>query len=242
MKTVLNIAHRGFCSQYPENTMLSFRKAYELGVDGVETDVQLTKDHVPVIMHDEALDRTTDGKGLLADYTLKELREMDAGIKFGQEYKGLKIPTLDEFLDFYKDKNQLINLELKNSIIHYENLEEIVFSKLKEYSLEKNTIISTFNHYSLVKCRKLQPDIKLGLLYWDCIYRPEIYAATVGVDYLHPEFNSLDSTIVSDAHAAGFGINAYTVDSEKDIEKMISLGIDAVITDCPDVVKRVLGK
>lgn len=240
MSHSLNIAHRGFCSKYPENTMMSFEKAYNLGVDGVETDVQLTKDNVPIIMHDEEINRTTNGTGMVKDFTLKELKALDAGIKYSKEYAGLKVPTLDEFLDFYKDKNQIINLELKNSIVHYKGLEEIVLKKIYEYHLEKNVIISSFDHYSIKKCMEIDSNIKYGILYWDCIYHPEKYGHELGVDALHPEFNSIDEKIVRDAHALGLSINAYTVDKEEDLRKMIELKIDGIITDCPDVLKKLI--
>lgn len=240
MSNILNIGHRGWCSKYPENTMMSFMEAYKLGIDGVETDIQLTKDNVPVIMHDEEVDRTTNGKGMVKDFTLKEIRELDAGIKYGKEFAGLKVPTFDEFLDFYKDKNQIINLELKNSIIHYKDLEEIVLKKVYEYHLESKVIISSFNHYSIKKIMEIDRGIQVGILYWDCIYHPEQYGKSLGVDALHPEFNSLDDKIVSDSHSLGLKINAYTVDKEEDLKRMIDLKIDGIITDCPDKLKKII--
>ncbi len=137
MKKTLNIAHRGFSGVYPENTMLAFEKAIEVGCDGIETDVQLTKDGFLVICHDEQLDRTTTGTGLIKDFTLKELMNFDAGIKFGEEFKGLKIPTLEEFLKYVSDKNIIINIEIKNSIVDYENIEEITYDLIKKYKLEE---------------------------------------------------------------------------------------------------------
>lgn len=220
--------------------MLSFEEAYKLGIDGVETDVQLTKDNVPIIMHDEAVDRTTNGKGMVKDFTFKEIMELDAGIKFGKEFEGIKIPTLDEFLDFYKDKNQIVNIELKNSIVHYKDLEKIVYKKIYEYHLEKKIIISSFNHYSIKRCMDIDRNIKVGILYWDCIYHPEKYGKALGVDALHPEFNSLNEEIVRDAHSNGLKVNAYTVDEKEDLKKMIQLKIDGIITDCPDRLKKLI--
>ena len=109
-------AHRGFSGEYPENTMLAFRKAYETGCDGIELDVQLTKDGVPVIMHDETIDRTTDGKGNLRDYTYEQLCRFDCSGKFAGKYGFQQIPTLREYLEWVKDTGLITNIELKNSV------------------------------------------------------------------------------------------------------------------------------
>lgn len=108
MKKSLNIAHRGFSGNYPENTMLAFKKAVEAGCDGIETDLHMTKDGIIVICHDETIDRTTNGSGLINDYSYEELCKFDAGIKFGEEFEKEKIPTIDEFLDYVRDKGLLI--------------------------------------------------------------------------------------------------------------------------------------
>ncbi len=130
MIRTLNIAHRGFSGMYPENTMEAFKKAVEIGSDGIETDLHITKDGVIVICHDETIDRTTDGSGFIKDYTYRELTEFNAG-------HGEKIPSLDELMDYMKDKNLLLNLELKNDVIPYENLERSTIDKIYEYGLKK---------------------------------------------------------------------------------------------------------
>ncbi|WP_297639496.1 glycerophosphodiester phosphodiesterase [uncultured Clostridium sp.] len=240
MKKVLNLAHRGYSEKYPENTMLAFKKAIEIGADGIEMDVHFSKDGQLVIIHDEELDRTTTGHGYVKDYTLEELRGFDAGIKFGEEFKGLKIPTFDEFLELIKDKNLLINIEIKNSIIHYENIEEAVYAKIKEFGIENKVIISTFDHYSAKKCKGLNGDIKVGALYWDCIYEPYNYVEMLGVDALHPEFNSITKEIVEESHKRKLQVNVYTVNLKEDMEKMISLGVDMIITNDPKLLKEAL--
>ncbi|MDW8802248.1 glycerophosphodiester phosphodiesterase [Clostridium sp. A1-XYC3] len=241
MKKVLNIAHRGFSGIYPENTMLAFRKAVEIQCDGVETDVQLTKDCIPVLCHDETLDRTTTGKGFIKDYTYKELSKLDAGIKRDRKFKSCRIPTLDEFLDFAKDKNILINIELKNSIIQYPSLEEIVIDRIYKYKMENNCILSSFNHYSMVRCKKIDNRIKTGLLYSEILYRPEKYAEYVGADALHPDFSTLyHDNIIKGTTEKGIPINVYTVNEEKDMISMINLGVNGIITNYHDKLKRIL--
>ena len=132
---ILNIAHRGYSGKFDENTMIAFRKAIEYRADGIETDVQLSKDNVPVIIHDETLDRTTDGRGYVKDYTLAELKRFRT--KSGEE-----IPTLKELLELVVDSNlEVLNLELKNSIFPYEGLEEKVLKMIYNYNLKERIII-----------------------------------------------------------------------------------------------------
>ncbi|MDK0715497.1 glycerophosphodiester phosphodiesterase [Clostridium perfringens] len=240
MKKILNVAHRGLSGLYPENTMIAFRKAIEADCDGIEMDVHLTRDGVPVVIHDEEVDRTTNGIGYVKDFTYEQLCNLDAGIKFSDEFKGEKIPTLKEFFDFMKDNNKLINIELKNSIIHYEGLEEKVYKEIENYGFEDRVIISSFDHYSIRKCIRLNKNIKTGILYWDCIFEPHNYCKVVGSSALHPEFNSITEEIVRDAHEDFQQVNVYTVNEKKDMEKMIDLNVDMIITNYPNILKEVL--
>ncbi|MBU3194383.1 glycerophosphodiester phosphodiesterase [Clostridium algidicarnis] len=237
----LNIAHRGFSGKYPENTMLAFEKAVEADCDGIETDVQLTKDNVLVLCHDETLDRTTSNKGFISQYTYKELKALDFGIKFGDKFKNIKIPTLEELLDYCKEKDIYLNLELKNSIILYEGLEEMVIKKIHEYNLSKHVILSSFNHYSMVKCKSIDNNIKTGLLYEAGLYKPHIYAQYVGADALHPHFLSvIHKDIVDDIKSKNILINTYTVNDENHMKTLINLGIDGIITNYPDKLSNLL--
>ena len=240
MKKILNVAHRGLSGLYPENTMIAFRKAIEADCDGIEMDVHLTRDGVPVVIHDEEVDRTTNGSGYVKDFTYEQFCNLDAGIKFSDEFKGEKIPTLKEFFDFMKDNDKLINIELKNSIIHYEGLEEKVYKEIENYGFEDRVIISSFDHYSIRKCIRLNKNIKTGILYWDCIFEPHNYCKVVGASALHPEFNSITEEIVRDAHEDFQQVNVYTVNEKKDMEKMIDLNVDMIITNYPNILKEVL--
>lgn len=241
MKRSLNIAHRGFSGKYPENTMIAFKKAVEAGCDGIETDLHMTKDGVIVICHDETIDRTTNGNGYIRNYTYKELCKFDSGIKFCKEFEGERIPSLDEVLDYIKDKNLLINLELKNDIISYRELEKKVIDKVHEFKLEKNVILSSFNHYSMIRAKQYDNNIKTGLLYQATLYNAHEYIKTVGADALHPFFSAvMDKKIVTDIKKNGITINAYTVNEEEHMERLIELGIDGIITNYPDKLKKVL--
>lgn len=241
MTKSLNIAHRGFSGKYPENTMIAFKKAVEIGSDGIETDVHMTKDGAIVICHDEKLDRTTNGQGFIKDFTYDEIKKLDAGLKFGERFKGEAIPDIDEFLDYVKDKNILVNIELKNDMIHYKNLEEKVVEKIYEYGMKDKVILSSFNHYAMVKVKDIDSSIKTGLLYEAVIYKAEEYAKMVGADALHPYFPAvMDKTVVDNIKKQGIAINTYTVNEEKDMEKLIQLGIDGIITNYPDVLGKLV--
>lgn len=243
MKRSLNIAHRGFSGKYPENTMVAFRKAVEAGCDGIETDLHMTKDGIMVICHDETIDRTTNGSGFIRDYTYKELCKFDAGIKFNREFEGEKIPSIDEFLDYVKDKNLLVNLELKNDIIPYKELEKKVIDKVHEFKLEKSAILSSFNHYSMIRAKQYDNNIKTGLLYEATLYNAHEYIKTVGADALHPFFPSvMDDKIVNDIKKNGIMINAYTVNEEEHMKRLIELEIDGIITNYPDKLESILKK
>jgi glycerophosphoryl diester phosphodiesterase len=236
----LNYAHRGASGYYPENTMLAFQKAIEMGCEGIETDVQLTKDGVLVICHDELLDRTTDGKGLIAETDYEDIAKLDAARLWGGKFKDVKVPTLEELLAYVKDKNIMINLELKNSIIDYKNLEQLVIDMIYKYDIKDKVIISSFNHYSILRCKAIDNTLKLGLLYDCCIYEPGKYASELGVDAVHPSFYSLNEEVVKEIKSRNLMINAWTVNDEKYMHLLAKLSIDGIITNYPDRLKKVL--
>ena len=152
------IAHRGFSGNYPENTMLAFEKAIEAGAEGIEMDVHLTKDGVPVIIHDEKVDRTTDGTGFVRDMTLEQLRAIDASYRFKGMYGTNPIPTLREYLDFASKHDFITNIELKTSIYEYPGIEKKVIDMLREYKIEERIILSSFNHFTILRCKESMND------------------------------------------------------------------------------------
>ncbi|MFL0195716.1 glycerophosphodiester phosphodiesterase [Clostridium sp. WILCCON 0269] len=234
MIKTLNIAHRGFSGCFPENTMMAFEKAVEAGADGIETDLHMTKDGVIAICHDETVDRTTDGTGFIKDHTYAEIRKFNAG-------KGEKIPSIDEVLNYIKDKNLLLNLELKNDIIEYNNLEKNTVDKIYEYKLEKNVIISSFNYSSIQKVKQYDSNISTGLLYDYHIYKPWKYAKKIGTNALHPFFLLvMNKKIVSDIKKNNIRINTYTVNEERYMKRLINLGVDGIITNYPNVLQRLI--
>ena len=242
MKT-LNIAHRGFSGMYPENTMLAFRKAMKAGCNGIETDVQMSKDGVLVICHDELLDRTSNGTGLLKDYTYDELLNFDFGIKFSSKFEGEKIPTLDELLQFAKENHIFLNLELKNGLFSYDGMEKKIIDLIYKYDFKDSVILSSFNHFSMIKCKKIDGSIKTGLLYEGTFVDIEKYCKNIGADALHPQyFSLLDAELTKKIQAEDIMINTYTVNHEIHMEALLDLKVDAIITNYPDKLFRVMEK
>lgn len=193
-----NFAHRGFSGNYPENTMLAFKKAVDVGVDGIELDVQLTKDGIPVIIHDETLDRTTNGQGYVVDFTYDELSKLDASYKFQSHTLINKIPTLDEYLNYIKDYKVVTNIELKTSINEYLGIEEKVLELIKKYNLEDRIIISSFNHYSILRFKKLAPNIKCGFLTESWLIDAGEYIKKNNIECYHPHFKNLTSEVIEE--------------------------------------------
>lgn len=235
-----NIAHRGYSGNYPENTMLAFRKAIEVGCDGIETDVQMTKDGEMILCHDEKIDRTTDGTGYIIDYTYDELKKFNAGNLFKDKYGFVEIPKLSDLFDLVKNKDLLINLELKNSEVVYKNLEENVIKMIYKYNMQNNVIISSFNHYSIIKCKSLDPGLKYGILY-DCwIHSPGDYVKALGMDACHPSYYSLNEETIENIKKNGLKINTYTVNDESDMRRLIHYNIDGLITNYPEKLGNIL--
>ncbi len=241
MSKTLNLAHRGASTQAPENTLAAFRKAAEVGVAGFEFDVQLSKDGFVVVIHDEKLERTTNGSGLVKDYTLEELQRLDAGKWFGEEFAGEKIPTLDQVLDEFASTAMVYNIELKSGIVFYPGLEEKVLEAVKCRNLSERVVISSFNHYSLVTCRELNKDVRTGMLYVAGLYEPWEYALKLGCYSVHPLFYHLQHPeLISGFREHNLAIYAWTVNEPVYMELMVAGGIDAIITDRPQDLQKII--
>jgi glycerophosphoryl diester phosphodiesterase len=231
-------AHRGYSGKYPENTMIAFKKALECGVDGIELDVQLTKDGEVVIIHDETIDRTTTGKGFVVDYTYEELEKFDASFKF-KDLGFNKIPTLREYFQLVKDYDIVTNVELKTGINEYLGIEEKVWELIKEYNLEKKVIISSFNHFSVMRMKKIAPQLKYGFLSEDWIIDAGKYTHSHGVQCYHPRFNNLVPDVIKELKKYNLEINTWTVNLEEDMKYLYSNNIDVIITNYPELAQEI---
>lgn len=237
---IINFAHRGASMYYPENTMVAFEKAMEMGCTGIETDVQMTKDGVLVLIHDEYLDRTTNGIGLVKNYTYNELRKLDAGSFKDRAFSKCKIPSIEELIECTKNKNIKINFEIKNSIIFYKNIEEKLLFHIMKENIEDKVILSSFNHDSMNKCKKLNSNIRTGLLFEKKIKDVDEYLYPIKPNALHLPHKGLRKELIEKAHKNNLVINIYTVNDVNYMRKLIDMKVDGIITNCPDLLKEVL--
>lgn len=227
-------AHRGASAYAPENTVEAFALAMEQGADGIELDVQMTKDGQIVVIHDETIDRVSDGTGAVRDYTLEELKKFHFSNHM-ENYENAVIPTLKEVLDLIKSSNMLLNIELKTGIYWYPNLEEKTMELVKEAGMEDRVIYSSFNHYSIKKILELDSHAECAFLYSDVILNVDKYAKNAGVCGLHPAVYHLKmAELLKEYQESGLKVRVWTVNKKEDMEKFIKADLEAVITNYPD--------
>ena len=236
-------AHRGaggWDKQYaPENTMPAFEKAIEMGADGIELDVQFSKDGEIVICHDETIDRTSNGSGAVRAYTLKELKQFNF-CSVHPEFGFVEIPTLREVLAFMKEKDFQLNIELKTSNYDYPGLEEAASKMVREYDLNDRIIFSSFSYASLKKLRQCDKDAQIAILCsTDFVLQEDIKAMQATV--IHPWEQLVTEENVKKWHKWDVKVNTWAVNRLERIKELIAMGIDAFITDCPDIGVRIVG-
>lgn len=234
-------AHRGYSGKYPENTMLAFEGALKLSVNGIELDVHKTKDGKLAAIHDESIDRTFLGNGLVKNYDLRDLKKLENRDEKFRENIDSIIGTLEEVILLVSFKDDFVlNIELKTDVIHYNGIEEDVLEMLDSYDMIENTIISSFNHESLKICKKINKNIKTAVLYSEPIEDIVNYAKELGVYAIHPDYKLVDKSLIKKCHENNILVNAYTVNEKEDIERLIEEGIDGIITDYPNIALEIL--
>ena len=235
-------AHRGFSGYYPENTMLAFQKvAEETVADGIELDIQLTKDGEIVIMHDEMLDRTTNGSGWLKDHTLEELKMHSVGVNVKGFFPRQTIPTLREYFTWLKTTKLITNIELKTSYFEYEGIEEKLIAMVKEFGLEDQIWYSSFNHYTVARFKKLMPEAKCGLLTDTWLMNIGEYAASQGAASVNARtYFCAKEGVAADLHAHNIALQAWTPNDAEMMQELVDAGVDVLITNYPDIAAKVL--
>ncbi|MEC0574665.1 glycerophosphodiester phosphodiesterase [Bacillus inaquosorum] len=228
-------AHRGASGQFPENTMLAFEKGIEAGADGIELDVQLTKDGRIVVIHDERLDRTTSLKGFVKDTAYDVIETANAAANHNQTDSDIKVPLLEDVLSWAEKKNFLINIELKNSVIRYEGMEEKVLETVKRFDIEERIILSTFNHESLALCARLAPHIERAALTSDVLYQADRYITSIPASGYHPKLNSPATAdkVLKKMRNSSIKVRPYTVNRPEDMKRLFEAGADGIFTDFP---------
>ncbi|MGD8625420.1 MAG: glycerophosphodiester phosphodiesterase family protein [Anaerolineae bacterium] len=239
----LNFAHRGASHEAPANTLAAFLLALEMGADGLELDVQLTRDGQVVVIHDFTLEATTDGQGRVVDKTLAELQELDAGRWFDPDFAGQPIPTLQEVIEAV-GQHLLLNIELKTASLRDDGLPAAVVHIVEENHLLERVILSSFNPLALWRVRRLNPWISTGLLYapdMPIFLRRTWLRPLVQPDALHPHHTLLDADLIRQARQEGYRIHTWTVDDPGEMWQLMRDGIDLIITNRPDLLAQVLG-
>ncbi|MDR1805392.1 MAG: glycerophosphodiester phosphodiesterase [Clostridium sp.] len=245
------IAHRGANKFYPQNTLPAFKKAVELGADGIETDVHLTLDGQVVICHDYTIDGTSNGKGDINQMTLAQLRQYDFGSYRGEEFAGIKIPTLEECLEVVKGMD-VINIEVKPPRDHSMLVVEKTLAIVRDFGLTEKLLLSSFDCDAILAAKQIEPSIKTGMLYSiveaetphlaELLEDPIAFVKPYKADALHPFVLMMDEDYIAAAHAAGLKVNPWTVNPVETVKLLLSMGCDSVITDTPDIALAVIAE
>jgi glycerophosphoryl diester phosphodiesterase len=226
-------AHRGCSGTHPENTLAAFKAAAELPIDGVEFDVHLTKDGEAVVIHDEKVNRTTDGKGYVKDMSLSELRKLDCGSWFSDKWRGERIPTLDEVLEVFQRTSHRINIEIKSDIFPYDTLVNKVIDSAERHGMSERIIISSFNHEDIQKvCR--DADVESAILTSQIFVDVYDYARVIGTTRIHMSLPSAFRRMATDALRKGAIVYVYTVNSMEYASELQKVGVHGIFTDYPE--------
>jgi len=226
---VTTTGHRGAAGLEPENTLRSFKKALEIGVDAVELDVHLTKDRKLAVIHDSTVDRTTNGHGYVEDLTHKEIRKLDAG-------KGEQVPTLQEVIDLVKGK-AILQIELKGF-----GVEEAVIKTVEENKIVDEVVITSFRHYMVKKAKKLNPRVNTGVLFLCIPLDAPKLAIDASADALHANVNYVDAHLVEDGHRNGLTVRTWNTDDPKQMNWLLDLNVDAIGSNRPDILVDIVKK
>lgn len=233
------VAHRGGKRWAPENTLSAFRKSVELGADGIELDIHKCKSGELVVIHDDTLERTTNGAGLVKDKTWSELKELDAGSWYGSQFKGERLPLMSEVLKLV-DGKLTINIEIKNCPMNYKGIADDLLNLLKTYPYPDKIMISSFDHKVLSEISHKTKQYRLALLGDSVPYKLGAYAKGVGASAWNPAFDCVREDTVADAHEANLTVNTWTVNDKEGWQHARDLHVDSIITDDPEALKKFL--
>ena len=244
MKKPLILGHRGFSGPYPENTPIAFMKIADTKADGIETDVHICKSGELVLCHDENVARTSDGQGFIRDMTYDELLQLDFGSWKDPSFAGQRIWTLGELLDFCKEAKLILNLELKNGIEFYPDLEHRALAEIRARHMEDMVFVSSFNHVSMQQFKEIAPDMETGLLYESPLQDMAHYLDHCNADNVHPCWHVFEyqPELMELFHSRGMKVNVWTVNDADAARFMIDLGVDGLIGNYPDVLCEAAGR
>jgi glycerophosphoryl diester phosphodiesterase len=229
---VLNIAHRGASGRFPENTLRAFGAAIDAGAQMCELDVQLSSDGAVVVIHDETVDRTTDGRGAVRVLTLDELKRLDAGVRCGDEFKGERIPTLAEVLALTNGRCGL-NIEIKSA-----GVERKVCDMIVEHRALASAMVSGFDWDALAIVRHLEPRVRVGLLGSQWPARLVGAAFEMRADAINPRSDIVTEDLCIAAHQRNLSVYTWTVDEPDEMRRLIAFGVDGIMTNYPERLRE----
>ncbi|MFA5321475.1 MAG: glycerophosphodiester phosphodiesterase family protein [Smithella sp.] len=241
------IAHRGASAYYPENTLPSFEGAINMGADMVELDVQLTSDKEVVVFHDEKLSRCTDGRRKIADYTLVQLKKLDAGSWFDKKFKNTRIPTLSEALDICKNKIA-VNMEIKTEAVgmmFFGGIEEKCLKIVEQSGMLKHVVFSSFDPRAIMHLKQLDSTAAVAVLFEKKLYGsrlPSEIMDLVDADAFNCSSSELNKKWLANIKSENIPVNIYTVNDKKNMAKLLDMGVNGIFTNKPDILKKVLGE
>ena len=229
---MLAIAHRGASGYAPENTLAAFRRALALGVTFIETDLQLTRDAHFVALHDDTVNRTTNGQGALQHLTLAEVRRLDAGSWFGSEFMGERIPTLLDIVEFSGKHDVVFYLELKPN--GFWGGEHALVSALRESGAIQRSVIISFDPVILQGLRKIEPTLMTGLLFDGQIEHPFEKALEIGARQLAVKGDLVSPNLLNEAHKRDLQVVCWTINNPAHMRLLAAAGVDGIMSDYPD--------
>ena len=229
-------AHRGASAYAPENTLAAFSQAIQMGAQGIELDVHLSKDGELVVIHDETVDRTSNGTGSIAELTLKELKAMDFSNGF-EGFTGTRIPTLTEVYELIKPTALCLNVEVKCDVVMYLGIWDKLIALERDMGMQGRVLYSSFNHDVLTRIRAIEPDAQIGLLYNGFPKSPLYDSNRLGANAVHPHYLAVlrHPDIFCDCQRSGICVHVWTVDDPAAIQSLLRHSVDAIITNRPDV-------
>ncbi|MBB4831817.1 glycerophosphoryl diester phosphodiesterase [Staphylococcus hominis] len=231
------VAHRGLSQKYPENTLEGFKAALMQHIDMLEIDVHFTKDKHLVVIHDDSIDRTSNQKGKVKDFTLEELKQFDFGIKHGESFKNTCISTFSEVLSLFKNYSKTLLIEIKKPE-QYPGIEKALLEELDKFQIPSHrVIIQSFDVESVKRMSEYTKKYVLGVLiskkqYW--YKQPDFENIASFAQFINPNYKLINKKFIKRAHEHHLKVIPYTVNNEKDVKKLIHLGVDGIISDIPD--------
>lgn len=241
------VAHRGASGDAPENTMASFELALQQGAEGIEFDVHLSRDRVPVVIHDARLDRTTSGTGRVAEYSALALAKLDAGSWFNRRfpsraranYSACKVPPLDEVLDWVRTRRTRAYLEIKQTRPRYRGIEAVILEHVYRAGVQDRVTIISFHLPTLRRLRRLDSRIALGIDFMRPLFAITL-AKALSADTLLPHWRSAAPRWVARTHHAGLKVVVWGLDDPRGMRRQVQNGVDGIITSFPAVLRQIL--